>query len=142
MLDKSRFVQEFYNRVWVDGAVGEIGHFLDLDAGANGLIPDLAINTAEFPEFVAMLKEMLDVRRVTFEKTVECGEWIAVMATFEATVLATGLTIGGSGMLMARIVDSKIVEAYNCFDFLGLFEKIGLLPENTLALCMTGQRLS
>ena len=142
MLAKAQFVQEFYDRVWVAGAVGEIGNFLDLKVEANGLMPDLAINTGEFLEFAAMLMEMLDVRRVTLEKAVESGEWIAIMATFEATVLSTEQVIGGSGMLMARIVDSKIVEAYNCFDFLGLFEKIGLLPENTLALCMTGQRLS
>ena len=135
-------LQAFYDRVWVGGAIEQTGGFFDPDAEASGLMPDLAVGGAEFSEFVAALLEQLDVTRVSFEKAVEQGEWIAIMASFDATVLMTGQQITGSGMLMARVVDGKIAEAFNCIDFLGLFEKLGLVPENALALCMTGQRLN
>ena len=105
-------------------------------------MPDLAVDAVEFHEFVAALLEMLDVREVNFAKGVEQDDWIAVMASFDATVLATGQPISGSGMLMARIVDDRIVEAFNCIDFLGLFEKLGLVPEDALALGMAGHRFS
>ncbi|SDK33565.1 SnoaL-like polyketide cyclase [Aliiruegeria lutimaris] len=142
MTGKMELIQAFYDRVWVAGAVEEAEAFFDASAEASGLMPDLEIGGEEFHEFVAALLEQLKVTRVTLEKTVEEGEWISVMATFDATVLMTGQTISGSGMLVARIVDGRIVEAFNCLDFLGLFEKLGLVPENALALCMTGQRLS
>ena len=141
MSAKLELLQDFYNRVWVNGAVDEAEGFFDSSAEASGLMPDLAVGGAEFHEFVAALLEQLKVNRVTMEKAVEDGDWISVMATFEANVLMTGQTIEGSGMLMARIVDGKIAEAFNCLDFLGLFEKLGLVPENALALCLTGQRL-
>ncbi|MFD0979920.1 ester cyclase [Tropicimonas aquimaris] len=138
MGSKTDLLQGFYDRVWVDGAIDEAGRFFDTSAEASGLMPDLAVGAVEFHEFVAALLEFLDVQRVTFEKTVEQGEWLAVMASFEANVLANGQTITGSGMLMARIVDDRIVEAFNCIDFLGLFEQLGLVPPDALALGMAG----
>lgn len=142
MSTKLEILQAFYDRVWVNGAIEEAGRYFDISAEASGLMPDLAVGAEEFHEFVAALLEILDCKRITFEKSVEQGDWLAVMASFDATVRTTGQEITGSGMLMARIENGKIVEAFNCIDFLGLFEKIGLVPENALALCMTGQRLS
>ncbi len=141
MSDKLALIQSFYDRVWVQGAVEEAPNFFDTTAEASGLMPDFAIGGPEFHEFVGALLEQLVVTRVTLEKAVEDEDWISVMATFDATVQMTGQSISGGGMLMARIVDGKIVEAFNFIDFLGLFEKMGLVPENALALCMTGQRL-
>ncbi len=135
-------LQTFYNRVWVDGALEEAGQFFDPAAEASGLMPDLAVGALEFHEFVAALLEMLDVKSVDFQKAVEQDDWLSVMATFEANVLANGQPITGSGMLMVRFENGKIAEAFNCIDFLGFFEKLGLVPENALALCMTGQRLT
>ena len=142
MTSKLDLLQGFYDRVWVEGVVDDAEGFFNPEAEASGLMPDLAVGGEEFRWFVAALLEQLNVTRVTLEKGVEQGEWISVMTTFDADVLATGQQISGSGMLMARIVDDRIVEAFNCIDFLSLLEKLGLVPENALALCMTGQRLN
>ncbi len=40
-----------------------------------------------------------------------------------------------------RFSENKMVETYNSFDFMSFFEQIGLLPEHSLALCLTGQRI-
>ncbi|WP_116131737.1 ester cyclase [Tropicimonas sp. IMCC34043] len=134
-------LKSFYDRVWIGGAIEEAGDYFDTSAAASGLMPDLAIGPQEFYEFVAPMLEMLEVQSVTFEHAVEQGDWISVMASFEAMVRATGQTITGSGMLMARIEGNKIAEAFNCIDFLGFFERLGLVPPDALALCLTGQRL-
>ncbi len=42
---------------------------------------------------------------------------------------------------MARFKGGKMVEAYNQFDFISLFEQLGQLPQDTLPICMTGQQL-
>ncbi|WP_068115109.1 ester cyclase [Tropicimonas marinistellae] len=137
---KVDLLQRFYDRVWVEGAIEEAGDFFNTEAEASGLMPELALSAQEFHDFVAALLEMLNVTSVKLEKTVEQGEWLSVMGSFEATLLATGQPIRGGGMLMARIVDGRIVEAFNCMDFLGLFEKLGLVPEHALALGMAGHR--
>ncbi|PRY26503.1 SnoaL-like polyketide cyclase [Aliiruegeria haliotis] len=142
MSPQLKLLQDFYNRVWVDGDMAAAGEFFMPEAEATGLLSDLAVGAEEFHEFVAALLEMLDVHSVNFQKAVEQDDWISAMASFDATVLTTGQSISGSGMVMVRIRDGKIVEAYNCFDFLSFLEKLGLVPEHALALCMTGQRLT
>lgn len=141
MTNKAKLLQDFYDRVWISGTIDEAATFFDLDAEAAGLIPGMAINALEFNDFAAALLKHFKVERVTMEKTIENGDWIAVMVKFDGFVRATHDPATGRGMFMSRIVDSKIVEAYNYFDFLSFFETIGLVPENAVALCMAGQRL-
>jgi hypothetical protein len=137
---KVELLQQFYDRIWVAGAVEEIDRFFKREAEASGLMHELELTAVEFHDFVAALQEIMEVSQVTLEKTIEQGEWISAMGTFEATLRASGRAITGSGMLVARIVDDRIVEAFNCIDFLSLFEKAGLVPENALALGMAGHR--
>ena len=42
-------------------------------------------------------------------------------------IAATGKPLDIRGMAMARIVDGKVAEAWNCFDFLSLYGQVGLL---------------
>ncbi|SFB74973.1 ester cyclase [Tropicimonas isoalkanivorans] len=139
---KVKLLQQFYDRIWVAGAVGEIDRFFNTQVEASGLMHELELTAVEFHDFAVALQEIMEVSQVTLEKTIEQGEWVSAMGTFEATLRASGRTITGSGMLMARIVDDRIVEAFNCVDFLSLFEKSGLLPENALALGMAGHRFT
>ena len=44
-----------------------------------------------------------------------------------------------TGTIHARIADGKILEAYNHFDFLGLFAQLGQLPPDVLGRCLSGQ---
>ncbi|MFV0360401.1 ester cyclase [Tropicimonas sp.] len=141
MSDKLDLLQKFYDRVWVSGAVEEASGFFGISTEASGLLPDLAVGAREFHEFVAALLEMVELSQIKIEKAVEQGDWLAVVATYDATVRATRQRITGNGMVMVQIENGRFVEAYNCIDFLGLFEKVGLVPENALALCMAGQRL-
>lgn len=141
MSDKLDLIQSFYDRVWIEGAPEAAIDFFDTDATASGLVPDLAIGGPDFHAYIAALLGMIDIHRISLVQPVEQGEWISVLVRIEATALTTGKAIEGSAMLLARIRGGKIVEAYNCLDFMGLFERLGLLPENSAALCMAGQRL-
>jgi hypothetical protein len=41
-----------------------------------------------------------------------------------------------------RFEGDRFAEAYNHFDMLTMFENLGALPPETLALCLSGERLS
>ncbi len=68
MPGKLEIVQEVYDRVRVAGAVEEAGRCVDTNAEASGLMPDLAVHPNEFPEFLAALQQMLNMRRITIAK--------------------------------------------------------------------------
>jgi len=42
-------------------------------------------------------------------------------------VAATGRPVSVHGMTMARIADGRIAEGWNCYDFLGLFQQLGMV---------------
>ncbi|RYH10282.1 nuclear transport factor 2 family protein [Tropicimonas sp. IMCC6043] len=141
MSDKLDLIQSFYDRVWVEGSPEAADAFFDPEVTANGLVADLAFGGPDFHAFVDALLALIEVRRVTLVQPVEQGEWISVLVHFEASVLASGREVDGSAMLLARIRNNRFLEAYNCLDTIGMFEKMGLLPENSAALCMAGHRL-
>jgi hypothetical protein len=40
-----------------------------------------------------------------------------------------------------RYEGDRIAEAYNHFDMISFFEQLGAFPPETMALCMSGERL-
>ena len=60
----------------------------------------------------------------------------------EGYSVATERRAAITGQVMSRLVDGRVAEAYNHFDFISFFEMLGLLPEDTMTLCMTGQRIA
>jgi hypothetical protein len=44
-------------------------------------------------------------------------------------------------MVFARFDREKMIETYNCVDFVSLFERLDLLPENTVAMCLSGMKI-
>jgi hypothetical protein len=42
---------------------------------------------------------------------------------------------------MIRIVDGKLTEAYNHWDFLGMFSQLGLLPQQTFEMALSGAKV-
>jgi hypothetical protein len=60
------------------------------------------------------------------------------LCTFTGTT-HDGRKIAITGSIHARIVGGRILEAYNHFDFLGLFAQLGLLPPDVLGRCLSGR---
>jgi predicted ester cyclase len=75
--------------------------------------------------------------KVTIEETVREGGKIAVRCTVRATHTGKGLGITPknqpvefTGMGIAKIEDGKIVEVWNEFDFIKMFQRLGALTLN------------
>jgi len=72
--------------------------------------------------------------RVTVERTITEGSMVAAQChvtgrhTGSALAPASGRSIEFSGMVIVRVENGRIVEAWNSFDFLRLYQQMGLLP--------------
>ena len=69
---------------------------------------------------------------------IEADGWLAALCTFKGTA-PDGRAVAITGTIYGRIADGKILEAYNHFDFLGLFTQLGLLPPDVLVRCLAGK---
>lgn len=128
-------------RVWLEKDTHAISELFRPDGTAEGL-GDNMIGPEDFKGFHSQLLALIDDVKVEVKKHHQDGSWSSVLCTLDCTKKddpSEHLSITGS--IFVRIEDDTIVEAYNHFDFLSLFEKLQLLPEGTFAQCLSGQRL-
>ena len=134
-------LREWYSRVWEQGDISAIDDLFVPDTLAKGIVPDMEVGVDELKFLVATIQEMITPPKVRIDKLVEQGGWVAGFMTLLAETLDTRKPVEVGAMVFCRFRDGRIVEAYNSFDFVGFFEQLDLLPENTIALCMSGQRI-
>ncbi|WP_243612708.1 ester cyclase [Shimia aestuarii] len=140
-MTKQRILEDWFRRVWVEGDLDAIDEMFCPETHAAGLLPEMQVGPDEFRELVPMFLAMVEDVHVALDKVMEDGDWAAALYSMRVTDSATGKPVVGSGQLFARFRENKMVETYNSFDFMAFFEQIGLLPPNSLALCLTGQRI-
>ena len=140
-MHKLEVLQEWYNRVWLNGDYGAIGEFFTAESRPEGIMQGLALMPEDFAELIPAI--MARVMEPSFEvlRFIEAGDWIWVLMVLRAKGRADGHPIEVTGQLSVRFEGDLIAEAYNHYDFIAFFEQLGALPENTMALCLSGEAL-
>ncbi|WP_424941694.1 ester cyclase [Aliiroseovarius crassostreae] len=133
-------LKSWYNKVWIEGDLDSIDEFFTPDAEAQGMM-DFTVGPEDFKALVAAMLEQIEEIEITFNRVVETDHWVWAQMSGKAKGKLTEADVEVAGQVMCRFANGKIVEAYNQMDFLTLFEKLGLLPENTLALCLAGETI-
>jgi hypothetical protein len=135
-------LQTWYKRVWEQNDLTAVAEYFDVDAMANGLMTDLAAELEDFQTIVPAVLRLIRNVKIKITHSMEDGDkaWAMIDITAQSADDMSPLVC--SGQVMIRTKDNKIIEAYNHFDFLGFFEQLGFLPKNTIALCLSGEKLS
>ena len=128
----------WFTQVWNEGSQSAIHEMLAPDATMYGLpTPDgkPLVGPADFVPFWRKFREAFPDMRITVERAVEQGDMVAVHCRVVGRHTGDALGIAATkkpveiwGMGIARAKDGKIVETWNSFDFLALYQQIGLLP--------------
>ena len=128
----------WFERVWNQGSEAAIDELLAPDALMHGLAgPDgKPIRGPEgFKPFYRTFHGAFPDIRITVERAVEEGDMVAVHCRVVGTHRGEGLPVAPTrkpielwGMAMARVRDGRIVEAWNAYDFMTLYQQVGMLP--------------
>ncbi len=137
----TEILRAWYSEVWEQGNVDAIAKFFTPDTMAEGLIPEMQVGTDDFRDLVMAFRHVLGEIKIEIVKSVEDGDWASTFIHVRTSRADNGAPLEVSGQVMARFKNGKMVEAYNQFDFIALFEQLGQFPPDTLPICMTGQRL-
>src|SRR5688572_198944 len=123
-------VRSWFQEIWNEGREDAIGRLADDNFIAHGA-PSLR-SVADFKVLYRQFRQALSDIDVTVDHTVTQGEYCAGYC--RVTARHTGDGFGGAptnqevvfdGVVMARVRDGRIVEAWNCFDFLSMYQQIG-----------------
>ncbi len=134
-------MQDFLNRVWLDGDMSAIDETFAPDAGAEGVLPDMKLTPEDFKTMVMALLNLVAMPEISIVKMLSDDDWVAVMIRVRAESQINTAVITATGQILARFEDGKIIEVYNHFDFLGLFQQLGLIPHEAVTLCLSGEPL-
>ena len=130
--------REWFAQVWNSGSESAIHALLAPEASMHGLpTPDgkPLVGPAAFVPYWRKLRGAFPDIRIEVARCVCEGDMVAVHCRVvgkhqgpDLGIAATHRPIEMWGMGMARVRNGKIVEAWNCFDFLTMYQQVGLLP--------------
>jgi steroid delta-isomerase-like uncharacterized protein len=137
MLTPEALVREWFERVWNAGDESAIDRLLADDA----MIYDLPSHgqvmrgKAAFIPFYRGFRAALSEIHIEIDQLVASGEFAVAHCRVTGRHTGDGLGVPPSGrrvefcgMAMGRIRDGKLVEGWNCFDFLAFYQQLGMLP--------------
>ena len=90
---------------------------------------------------MAALSNLLHNITLDYAEEIEQGERVAARLIVRAQQPVTERPISFSGHFIARVVNGRMCEINVTMDYMKMFEQLGQLPEEPLAICLTGARL-
>jgi predicted ester cyclase len=132
-------VRAWFKEVWDEGNEDAIDRLLAPDAVAHGLGPDEIRGPDAFKPYVRTMRAALGDLEVEVVQTLTEGDRVAahchvvarhVGALFGAA--ATQRPVDFWGITIVRVRDGQIVEGWNCFDFLQMYQQMGWVRDPPL----------
>jgi hypothetical protein len=142
MANKHQIMETWFQQVWTKQNASAIDQMFAPEGQASGLGANALVGPQDFKVFHAALSKLLDSFELTIDKSIESDDWISAVCTLKARSIFSGAVVTISGHVMARIEGGKIMEAYNHWDFLGMFSQTGQLPKDTFEQALAGKKIA
>jgi len=140
-MDRVARLDEWYRRVYLEGEFGAVAALFTENMQEQGLMPGMEVDPGDIQVFAMALSQLVEEPNLHIVKAVESDDWLCALIETEGRRRSDGKLIRIMCQLMARYEGDRIAEAYNSFDFIHLFEELGLLPEHSIAIGMSGQKI-
>lgn len=135
--ESKEVMRRWFEEVWNKGREEAIDELFAENGVAHGLSDESGSELrgpAGFKPFFHKFRSAFPDIQVLIEDAIAEGDEVAVRCSVRAKhtgeglgLAATNQPIAITGMSIARVKDGKIVEAWNNFDFMGLFQQIGAI---------------
>ena len=126
-------VRRWFEEVWNKGRTAAIDELLAGNAVLHGFGPQPS-TASDFKRFHTAYRNAFPDVTIHLDAMVAEGDAVAARWHGKAThrgdglgFAATGKTVEFRGMVFARVEGGKIVEAWNLFDQLGMFQQLGIV---------------
>ena len=140
---KADILKQWYVDVWENGNLDVIeDYFLQVAHNSHNshhhLVPNFGVDTKELREWLSILHSFVTDIKVDVLQTIEQGDWISAMLRITCRQRDTSKQIEVTQQITLRFENGKKAESYPSFDFIRFFEQLEQLPEDTLALLLSG----
>ena len=132
-------VRAWFKEVWDEGNEDAIDRLMAPDAVAHGLGPDGIRGPDAFKPYVRTMRAALGDLEIEVTQTLTDGDRVAahchVVARHAGALFGAPPTqrpVDFWGITILRIRNGQIVEGWNCFDFLRMYQQMGLVKDPPL----------
>jgi steroid delta-isomerase-like uncharacterized protein len=129
-------LHRWFEEVWNQGRESAIDELMDPDAVFHGIVDpgsDEVRGRDAFRSFYQQFRTAFPDIHFTIEDALVEGDKIAVRCVVQATHTGQGITsqptnkaVTLTGMVFGRVKDGRLVEGWNNFDFLTLYQQLGM----------------
>lgn len=127
-------MRTWFDEVWNQGREATIDRLFPADAVAHGLPDGPCHGPDAFRGVFTRFRGAFPDIHIDVERTIATSESVAAEVRVTGThsgdtlgIPATGRRIDFRGMTMATVVDGKVRECWNCFDFLTMYQQLGVV---------------
>lgn len=127
-----QIAREWFREVWDEGREEAIDRLMAPDGVAHGLGSGPLKGPEEFKSIFRMFREALGDLRIDVVRTVVQDDLVAVHCRVVARHVGNALGAAATwrpvefwGMTIVRVRDGQIVEGWNTFDFLTMYQQLG-----------------
>ena len=133
----AEFIHRWFDEVWNNKNEDAIDEMLAADGVGYGLGGENIVGPENFKVFQRAFVSAYPDLKVTVEDTVVEGDKIAARCRVSGShdgegigLLPTNQPVDFTGMVIVRVQDGKIVEAWNEFNFMEMYKQVGALTLN------------
>lgn len=141
-MDKTELLQHFIQKVWIEGDTAVAAEMFADSGSADGVIPSMTMTGTDFSDMAAAFLEMVQNPTCEILTTVEQGDWLSALVKVSALNAANMDPIEITGQIMLHYADGRVLAAHNHFDYIALFEQMGLLPQDALVMFLSGAKVA
>ena len=132
-------VREWFRRVWNELDTEAIDELFAPDGVAHWLDAEPVRGPAAFREFHRALSSSFRDIQVEIVRELQVGDMVAFQAEVRLVPVGQEAPVVFNGGGFARVQGRQIVETWDNWNFLGLLEGMGALPQGTLRLALAGE---
>jgi predicted ester cyclase len=118
-------LHRWFDEVWHKGSEDAIDQLLDQDAIIHGLETDSNLKGPEaFKPFYRSFRQEFPSIQVNLEHLIKTDDFEAAYCTVTGTN-SKGRDVNFTGIVITKFKDGKIIEGWNAFDFLKMYQQMG-----------------
>ncbi|MFL4471246.1 ester cyclase [Tateyamaria armeniaca] len=141
MPHKIRTLQTYFEEIWIKGNLDMLPKLLSPNARTRGIMGDMPFDPDELSELVSMAHALFRPVSVSFPVLIEQDDWLSALVEITSVAKHSNKPIQVSNQMLVRFDDERMVEIHSNVDALNLFEQLGLLPDNAMAVMLGGTPL-
>ncbi|EBA17612.1 hypothetical protein RSK20926_17777 [Roseobacter sp. SK209-2-6] len=139
--DKREIVRLWFSEIWEKGNLAAIEELMAANFSPEALDGSVVKSPEDIPILVEVLHGMMGPPKVEIDMFLEEGDWICCCFNLLAPRPDVEQPLKVQGTVLFLIEGGKITGLRSLLNLFSAFEQTGQLPEDSIAGCLSGQKL-